>query len=162
VGQGLLIIGDTQSHTDTSLGRTPLDEWSAQHIDLYLTTHNTHKRQNIHVPGGIRTDNPSKWDAADCAVLESAYKIINTHTHTHICTHSRSQDRVVSTAARLRDGRGSNRNRRKKRFSSTQSSDWLWGPARLLFNGHQIYFLGQDRPGREYDHSLLSSAKVKN
>jgi hypothetical protein len=29
----------------TSLGRTPLDEWSAQCTDLCLTTHNTHKRQ---------------------------------------------------------------------------------------------------------------------
>jgi hypothetical protein len=29
----------------TTLGRTPLDEWSARRRDLYLTTHNTHKRQ---------------------------------------------------------------------------------------------------------------------
>jgi hypothetical protein len=29
----------------TALGRTPLAEWSARHRDLYLTTHNTHKRQ---------------------------------------------------------------------------------------------------------------------
>jgi len=29
----------------TTLGRTPLDEWSVWHRDLYLTTHNTHKRQ---------------------------------------------------------------------------------------------------------------------
>jgi len=27
-----------------TIGRTPLDEWSAPHRDLYLTTHNTHKR----------------------------------------------------------------------------------------------------------------------
>jgi len=27
-----------------TLGRTPLDEWSALHRDLYLTAHNTHKR----------------------------------------------------------------------------------------------------------------------
>jgi hypothetical protein len=30
---------------DTTLGRTPLDEGPARHRDLYLTTHNTHKRQ---------------------------------------------------------------------------------------------------------------------
>ena len=30
-----------------------------------LTTHNTHKRQNIHGPGGIRTHNRSKREAAD-------------------------------------------------------------------------------------------------
>jgi hypothetical protein len=29
----------------TTLGRAPLDEWSARRRDLYLTTHNTHKRQ---------------------------------------------------------------------------------------------------------------------
>jgi hypothetical protein len=29
----------------TTLGRTPLDGWSARRRDLYLTTHNTHKRQ---------------------------------------------------------------------------------------------------------------------
>jgi hypothetical protein len=29
----------------TTLGRTPLDEWSARRRDLYLTTHDTHKRQ---------------------------------------------------------------------------------------------------------------------
>jgi len=26
------------------LGRTPLDEWSARHRDLYLTTQNTHSK----------------------------------------------------------------------------------------------------------------------
>ena len=29
----------------TTFGRTPLDEGSARRRDLYLTTHNTHKRQ---------------------------------------------------------------------------------------------------------------------
>jgi len=35
--------GTSRSYSVT-LGRTPLDEWSAQRIDLYLTTHNTHNR----------------------------------------------------------------------------------------------------------------------
>jgi hypothetical protein len=38
----------------TTFGRTPLDEWSARCRDPYLKTHNTHNRQTIHVPGGIR------------------------------------------------------------------------------------------------------------
>jgi hypothetical protein len=42
----------------TTLGRTPLDEWSARRRDLYPTTYNTHKRQSC--AGGIRTQNPSK------------------------------------------------------------------------------------------------------
>ena len=29
----------------TTVGRTPLDEWSARHRGLYLTAHNTHNRQ---------------------------------------------------------------------------------------------------------------------
>jgi len=32
-----------------TLGRAPLDEWSAQPRDLYLKTHNTHNRQ-ISIP----------------------------------------------------------------------------------------------------------------
>ena len=32
-----------------TVGRTPLDEWSARHRDLYLTTHNIHNRQ-ISIP----------------------------------------------------------------------------------------------------------------
>ena len=53
-------LDHTQRHT--TVGRTPLDEWSASRRDLYLTTHNTH---NIHAPGGdSKTHNPSKRAAA--------------------------------------------------------------------------------------------------
>jgi hypothetical protein len=34
-----------QARKRTTVGRTPLDEWSARHRDLYLTTHNTHNKQ---------------------------------------------------------------------------------------------------------------------
>jgi hypothetical protein len=34
----------------TTVGRTPLDEWSARRRDLYLTTHNTHNRQTTMSP----------------------------------------------------------------------------------------------------------------
>ena len=57
------IHDDTQ--TKHTLGRTPLDGWSARRGVLYLTTHNTHKRQNSMPPGRIRTHNPSKWAAVD-------------------------------------------------------------------------------------------------
>jgi hypothetical protein len=36
--------GFTITLRHTALGRTPLDEWSARRRDLYLTTHNTYKR----------------------------------------------------------------------------------------------------------------------
>ena len=35
------------------VGRTPLDEWSARRRDLYLTTHNTLKRQTSMPPVGF-------------------------------------------------------------------------------------------------------------
>ena len=37
----------------TTVGRTPLDEWSARRRDLYLTTHNTHNRQTSMLPVGF-------------------------------------------------------------------------------------------------------------
>ena len=37
----------------TTLGRTPLDEWSARRRDLYLTTHDTHNRQISMPPVGF-------------------------------------------------------------------------------------------------------------
>jgi hypothetical protein len=49
----------------TAVGRTPLDEWSARHRDLYPTTHNTPNSQDIRAPGGIRTRNLSRRAAAD-------------------------------------------------------------------------------------------------
>jgi len=37
----------------TTVGRTPLDEWSARRRDLYLTTHNNHNRQTSMPPVGF-------------------------------------------------------------------------------------------------------------
>jgi len=34
----------------TTVGGTPLDEWSARRRDLYLTTHNTHNKQTSKPP----------------------------------------------------------------------------------------------------------------
>jgi len=46
----------TWSHT---LGRTPLDEGSARRRDLYLTTHNTHKKQTPMSPAGFELAIPA-------------------------------------------------------------------------------------------------------
>jgi hypothetical protein len=43
----------------TTLGTTSLDEWSARHRDLYLTTHNTEKRQTSMSPVGFEPAIPS-------------------------------------------------------------------------------------------------------
>ena len=46
----------------TTLGRYPLDEWSARRRDLYLTTHNTHNRQTSTPPAEFEPKFPaSEW-----------------------------------------------------------------------------------------------------
>jgi hypothetical protein len=46
----------------TTLGRTPLDEGSARRRDLYLTTHNVHKRQTSMPPVGFEPAIPAnEW-----------------------------------------------------------------------------------------------------
>jgi hypothetical protein len=46
----------------TTLGRTPVDEGPARRRDLYLTKHNTHKRQTSMPPAGFEPKIPaSEW-----------------------------------------------------------------------------------------------------
>ena len=47
--------GFTITLRHTSLNTIPLDEWSARRKGLYLTAHNTHKRQTSMPPAGIET-----------------------------------------------------------------------------------------------------------
>ena len=48
----LMFLDHTQQNT--TVGRTPLDEWSAHRRDLYLTTHDTHNRQISMPPVGFK------------------------------------------------------------------------------------------------------------
>jgi len=57
------LLDHTQRHT--TVGRIPLDEWSARRGDLYLTTHNTHNRQTSMPTGGIRSHDLSRRAAVD-------------------------------------------------------------------------------------------------
>jgi len=43
----------------TTVGRTPLDEWSAQRRYFYLTTHNTHKTETSVFPAGFKPRIPA-------------------------------------------------------------------------------------------------------
>ena len=43
----------------TTVGRSPLDEWSARRRDLYLTTHNTHNRHLSMPPAGFEPTIPA-------------------------------------------------------------------------------------------------------
>jgi len=59
----------------TTVCRTPLDEWSICHRELYLTTHNTHNRRTFMHAVGLEPTFPAserqKTYALDCAVLGS-------------------------------------------------------------------------------------------
>jgi hypothetical protein len=57
VGQGVLIIEDSPSHSDTphSVGLL----WISRYRDLYLTTHNTHKKQTSKPPAGFEPTIPT-------------------------------------------------------------------------------------------------------
>jgi hypothetical protein len=52
---GLLIAEVSVSHLirHNTLGKAPLDEWSARHRDLNLTTHNAHIWENSMAPVGF-------------------------------------------------------------------------------------------------------------
>ena len=55
----------------TTLGRTPLDEWSARRRDLCLTTHNIHKRQISMPPTGFESTIPAS-ERSQTHVLDRA------------------------------------------------------------------------------------------
>jgi hypothetical protein len=59
VCQGLLLTLHDHTQTHNTVGRTPLDELSARRRDIYLTTHNTHKRQTSIPPAGFEPTIPA-------------------------------------------------------------------------------------------------------
>jgi hypothetical protein len=67
-GQGLLII-------ENSLCRTPLDEWPARRRDLYLKTHNTHKRQASMPPARFEPTIPASERPKTQALDRAATRI---------------------------------------------------------------------------------------
>ena len=55
----------TITYDRTTFGRTPLGERSALSRDLYLTTHNTHKRQISMPPAAFETAIPTTMQGSD-------------------------------------------------------------------------------------------------
>ena len=102
-GHGLPVWGFAITPRHTTLGRTPLDEWSARRTDHYLTTHNTHKRQTSMPPVGFEptiseSERPQThaWDPAVTGVSNycnlSRYNF-NSHTeenHINACKDRQS------------------------------------------------------------------------
>jgi len=56
----------------TTLGRNPLDAWSARRKDLYLTTHNTHKKQTSMPAAGFEPIIPASERSQTYALDRSA------------------------------------------------------------------------------------------
>jgi hypothetical protein len=83
-GLGRLIFrGFTITFIHTTLGMTPLDEGSARRRDLYLTTHNTHKKQTSMPPVGFEPAIPASERPQTHALDRAATGIDNaTFYHT--------------------------------------------------------------------------------
>jgi len=64
----------------TTLGRPPSDEWSVRHGDLYLTTHNTHKRQASMILAGFQPAFPES-ERPQTHVLDRKTAGINKDKH---------------------------------------------------------------------------------
>jgi len=59
--QHLLVIETSRSNSvrHSTLGRTPPDEWSTRSRNLYLTAHNTYKKQTSVPPAGFEPAIPA-------------------------------------------------------------------------------------------------------
>jgi len=72
----------------TTVGRTPLEKWSARRRDLYLTTHNTHNRQTYMLPTGFEPMVPAskrpQTQALDRAVSWIGIMLNNYHINSWI------------------------------------------------------------------------------
>jgi len=79
VNQGLLNIQASRQYSDTTLGRTPLNEWSAWRRELYLTAYNILKRHAPTLPVGFEPAIPGNErpqpHALKARPLSSAYEI---------------------------------------------------------------------------------------
>ena len=89
----LRFLDHTQQRT--TVGRTPLDEWTSRRRDLYLTTHNTHNRQTSMSPLGFEPtisagERPQTY-ALDRAVTGTGtlpctrFVKLNLISKTHLC-----------------------------------------------------------------------------
>jgi hypothetical protein len=78
-GLGLLVFrGLAITHfRHTTVGRTPLDEGPARRRNLYLTTHNTHKRQTSMPPAGFEPTIPASERPYTQALDRTATGICN-------------------------------------------------------------------------------------
>ena len=83
----------------TTVGRTPLDEWSARRRDLYLTTHNTKQYTAIHAP---RRDSKPTTSAGE---RPQTYALDRAATGTGLWTYTVSRNVLSREERTCRDMR---------------------------------------------------------
>jgi hypothetical protein len=76
-----------------TVGRTPLDEWSARRRNLYLITHNSHKRQTSMVPVGFQPT-ISAGKRPHTYALDRAATGTGFQSFIHSCTYVRTYVRT--------------------------------------------------------------------
>ena len=71
---GLILVCRVAAQRDSTVGRTPQDEWSARRRDLYLYITQHSRQTDIHAPGGIRTHNISRPTVADPRLRQRSHR----------------------------------------------------------------------------------------
>jgi hypothetical protein len=108
VDQGFLIgRGFTITLRHTTICRAALDGWSTRHRDLYLTTHNTHKRQTSALPAGFEPAIPASERQQTHAVDRAATGIGSVPHLPHLtcCTPTKSNLYLANSLTLLNKGR---------------------------------------------------------
>jgi len=89
----------------TTVGMTPLDEWSARRRDLYLTTHNIHNRRTFMPPVGFEpithNDKPQSigllWTSDQLVAETSTWQHTTFTTDRHSCPQWNSNPSHTTT-----------------------------------------------------------------
>ena len=143
----------------TTFGRTPLDEWSAQSRDLYLTTHNTHKRQTSMPLAGFEPTIPERERLQTHALDRAATGTGNFTFYLWLFTHLGPGSIVGMATAYGLDGPGiESRWGRDFPHLSRPALRPIHPPVKWVPGLSR----GKVRPGRDADPSPPSSAEVKN
>ena len=101
-------LGFTITLRHTKLGWITLDEWSARHIDIYLTKHNNQKRHKSMLSAGFEPTIPAserqQTHALDRAangicnapLLDPKYTVTNMYAWTHITPVIKAKSHIFS------------------------------------------------------------------
>jgi hypothetical protein len=95
--------GFTITLRHTTLRRTPLDQWSARRRDLYLTIHNTHKRQTSMPPARLEPTIAATVRAPNPRLTPRGHWDRPTYGYRHISTQHNAV--VQKSCASYRPGR---------------------------------------------------------